>query len=259
MVEIDERVSEIEYELRALRTEGPKLTGGFKWKILSWLVWMFVGALTVSSAGIGYVFNQLTESAAQTAVTNEMETVRVEIQAEAREVAVQQAIRTSTSISKEVVVADLKSDPHFVQGLTRQLQPVPDGAVIISTVECDQITQGRWSRYEMAAGRFLVSVGAGTDVQGVTKVFSQGQSTNSGEYEHMLSESEFPSHTHSMDQKVNTTGGHRPGHPIFDTAEETSGKPTQISLNSWGAEKGKQKPVVLLPPYIALHFCMKSN
>jgi len=55
---------------------------------------------------------------------------------------------------------------------------------------------GTW--VQRAQGRFLVGVGTGTDANSDTRAYTQGNDSV-GEYEHTLTVSEMPSHTHSND------------------------------------------------------------
>jgi hypothetical protein len=83
----------------------------------------------------------------------------------------------------------------------------PIGSVYFSIVSDNPsiFFGGGWNR--IAEGRFVVGVGAGTDSNLKGKSFSGGE--NYGEYEHTLTISEMPAHTHDLNivrRDVDATG-----------------------------------------------------
>lgn len=76
---------------------------------------------------------------------------------------------------------------------------------------------GTWTAY--AAGRVLVGVGTGTDSNGTQQAFTLNGTT--GEYTHVLTEAEMPSHRH------NTGHGFSTGHDTAIYGTTSSGTPGQ--------------------------------
>ena len=72
----------------------------------------------------------------------------------------------------------------------------PVGSIYISTQSTSPATlfgRGTWVAIE---GRFLIGVGSATDTRSDTRSFTNGQT--GGEWTHVLSTEEMPSHTHQI-------------------------------------------------------------
>ena len=74
----------------------------------------------------------------------------------------------------------------------------------VSTNPATLLGYGTWSAF--GEGVTLVGVGSHTDDRGENKTWTDGQTE--GEYQHVQTESEMPSHTHSVTGSTNTTGAH---------------------------------------------------
>lgn len=74
----------------------------------------------------------------------------------------------------------------------------------VSTNPATLLGYGTWSAF--GEGVTLVGVGSHTDDRGENKTWSDGQTE--GEYQHVQTESEMPSHTHPVTGTTNTTGSH---------------------------------------------------
>ncbi len=75
----------------------------------------------------------------------------------------------------------------------------------------------------VSQGRFLVGAGPGTDKNGLVKTFEAG--TQEGEYEHTLTTSEIPKHSHDIDEKV--VGGDNPSAAAGKGGELIGGRQQQ--------------------------------
>tara|TARA_B100000315_G_scaffold259689_2_gene316702 strand:- start:2798 stop:3829 length:1032 start_codon:yes stop_codon:yes gene_type:complete len=179
-------------------------------------------------------------------------------------------LKDISNISEEFVLTAI-NDISFRQSIAAKVGIFPNGTIILSTVSCSQIQQGNWEIYEKAKGRFLVGTGTGKDVNKVSQTFTLGPGKKQ-EYEHKLIEKDLPEHTHSLISHPNrpqneylTRRGKYPAHEVSDSRhkdsgmDQTSGLANQFNLKKWGAEAGTQLPISNIPPYIALHFCIKTG
>lgn len=100
---------------------------------------------------------------------------------------------SATSLS---LVNSLSANQLDITSLLNILQPI--GSVIFSYSSANPNLRPGWGSTvwaQVSQGRFIVGVGTGNDGTS-TKTFSL--SNNTGEYSHQLTESEMPSHTHSL-------------------------------------------------------------
>lgn len=139
------------------------------------------------------------------------------------------------------------------------------GAVIASTVRCPQLGPD-WFPYDKGAGRVLVGVGRGNG-RSVRNFEDTG-----GEEEHILTVDQIPNHEHPVvdpghshklpgefitnRQGVNEWGGTEPGGSIaedqdLDISRDANSDVEVGPIGGGGAHNN-------MPPYIALHFCIKE-
>jgi microcystin-dependent protein len=143
---------------------------------------------------------------------------------------------------------------------------VPSGTILMTENDCGSIGTG-WMDYAAADGRFPVGDGSSTDANGKVMQFEFGQSDEVGEYEHALTESEIPSHSHLL---LGGTEG-----TIVPTGESTLaiwGRESDYeynyrleAINAVGALPtlgrssvvGQNDPHNNLPPFFVVRYCIK--
>lgn len=83
---------------------------------------------------------------------------------------------------------------------------------------------GRGTWVAEGAGRVAIGAGSGTDINGTVQVFNAG--TTGGEYSHELTETEIPSHSHTLttydDQETGVAGNDIAGTPITGQSGQRS-------------------------------------
>lgn len=151
-----------------------------------------------------------------------------------------------TEVIGNLTAGDLTLLGAFYPRSVRQIFPV--GAVYLSIDSTNPATYfgGTWQQF--GQGRMLVGVGTGTDANGQSRTFSS-QGTG-GEYTHALTESEMPSHTHSMKGYGSTLGKGSEGWRFGSGGSQTA---TGI-INNTGSGTSHNN----LPPFIAVYMWMRT-
>lgn len=124
---------------------------------------------------------------------------------------------------------------------------------------------GTWTAE--AEGRVLIGVGSGTDINGITDVFTQGQT--GGEYNHELTESELVGHTHAL-----FSNGTQAPSPSSIGADQVAArefadsgnndqyiiKPaaTQSATTGLSSETGGSTPFPIVQPYIVRYIWRRT-
>lgn len=87
-----------------------------------------------------------------------------------------------------------------------RLLAYPVGSIYMSMSATNpaELFGGTWE--QIAQGRCLIGAGTGTDSRSESKTFAAG--ATGGEYNHVLTVGEMPSHNHSASASSNTTGSH---------------------------------------------------
>lgn len=122
----------------------------------------------------------------------------------------------------------------------------PVGSVISNTSGTNPGTQfgGTWEQF--APGRFLIGAGTGND--GSTSM-TFTSSSKGGEYTHILTVNEMPSHKHDIAAPISSTWTAAGGSSIQGSNQ------TQNSYNfNWCTEIGGNKPHNNLPPYQSVYY-----
>lgn len=148
--------------------------------------------------------------------------------------------------SQEIVDAALKS-PGFQSLVAGKL--TPPGIVVASTVACSALGAG-WVDYADGAGRFIVGVGGGTDVNGNPQTFQVEE--KAGEYLHKLTIDEMPEHTHGIVRSGDLTNDSYAAGRGTVPHSNTQNYPQTTAM-------GGNQPHNNIPPYIALFFCKKAS
>ncbi len=129
------------------------------------------------------------------------------------------------------------------------LNAVPKGAVVAFATSCP--THLGWQEHEAARGRFLVAAGTHTDADDTTRNFVPGVGLNDGEYTHVLTATEMPTHHHTVERQGPTRG-------ITDVPPLGSDGAIIATIEpELTSAAGGGEPHNNVPPYIALHFCEK--
>ena len=137
----------------------------------------------------------------------------------------------------------------FKTGSSQQPE-LPKGTVVTSTQPCE--AQSGWREYAESAGRFLVAVGRTRDRHGVERIFTVGAGVGEGdgEYKHTLTIDEMPAHSHDEYRATGDGDGLYPKNTVMGPSSQAIKAPTQPT--------GGGKPHDIVPPYIALYFCISG-
>jgi hypothetical protein len=106
---------------------------------------------------------------------------------------------SATTLAGGSLNLDSKITPTQLNLLELVKALYPLNAVIYTTDSINPGTRSGWvgtTWTQIAQGRFIVGVGTGIDSRGESKPITPGN--NAGEYNHILTEAEMPSHTHSL-------------------------------------------------------------
>lgn len=106
---------------------------------------------------------------------------------------------SATTLAGGNLNLDTKITPSQLNVLEVVKVLYPINAVIFTTDNVNPGTRSGWvgtTWTQISQGRFIVGVGTGTDSRGESKALVAGN--NTGEYNHILTDNEMPSHTHSL-------------------------------------------------------------
>ena len=106
---------------------------------------------------------------------------------------------------------------------------------------------GTWTA--LGAGRMLIGVGSGTDSRGEAKSFAAG--ATGGEYNHLLTVPELPSHNHTTPQGSVTPPA--PGN--YASGDDTT---STAFANPAGGNTGGDQAHNNLPPYLAVYMWVRT-
>ncbi|MBA6088607.1 hypothetical protein H4C81_06830 [Pseudomonas monteilii] len=106
---------------------------------------------------------------------------------------------------------------------------------------------GTWTA--LGAGRMLIGVGSGTDSRGETKAFAAG--ATGGEYNHLLTVPELPSHNHTTPQGSVTPPA--PGN--YASGDDTT---STAFANPVGGNTGGDQAHNNLPPYLGVYMWVRT-
>lgn len=141
----------------------------------------------------------------------------------------------------------------FMKTAAYAQQPEPsandilENAILITDKDCKSFGK-EWRRYERLSGRFPLATGKGKDDREMTKNFTHLE--KGGEYDHVLSIPEMPTHHHRYVDHAH--GGGPPKVDYGDDRRQNRETPTR-NTEPTGGNKGHNN----MPPYLALNFCYK--
>lgn len=131
---------------------------------------------------------------------------------------------------------------YFLPKLTSLVGGVPSGAVV--AFDLRNGCPAGWQSFDDSNGRFILGSGKG---EGLTlRPFGQP----GGEETHKLTVLELPAHTHSYSSYVfsGSKEGKQPAHIKFGGG----------SVDGETKSTGQNEAFQIIPPYIALRYCVKS-
>lgn len=139
---------------------------------------------------------------------------------------------------------------EFVQGALIGAYPV--GSIYLnassSTNPATLLGFGVWQA--LGAGRMLIGVGSATDTRGESKTFAAG--AIGGEYNHVLTVAEMPSHSHTTPQ--GSVAPPAPGN--YASGDDTS---STAFANPPSGSAGGDQPHNNLPPYLAVYMWVRTS
>jgi hypothetical protein len=163
---------------------------------------------------------------------------------------------TSLGTTKEIAIRGLEKSITLEERLrileeqTRNLTQIPTGSVM--SFATDSCPAG-WDPYSRAQGRFLVGIGndGGNNRSADGAVLSSRPLNEVGGNEkHKLTVGQLPKHSHAIH---GSNGTRTPGHPDY-TPDEYGLKIPNYERTS---DEGNDEPLPILPPFVALNFCIK--
>ena len=122
--------------------------------------------------------------------------------------------------------------------------PNARNVIVMTDQECTELAG--WVPYARAAGRIPVGAGSGVDINGVGRAFSTEEDDSVGEYEHVLTVEEMPSHSHEHNRRT-TQNTHRGG---SNGRGHTGPRMTSAT--------GGNRPHNNMPPTFAMNFCIQA-
>ena len=131
-------------------------------------------------------------------------------------------VELATSAEAQAGTSDsLAVTPSGLRGILEVLFPV-DSVVMRPTNPANSIANGglgfgSWTRI---SGRTLVGAGSTTDTRGESRSFTNGQT--SGEFRHVLTESEMPNHRHQVGAYSGVSAGQFRSEPFEGTSSGSS-------------------------------------
>jgi len=123
---------------------------------------------------------------------------------------------------------------------------IPKGAVVaFELVNCPN----GWEKYKEAESRFIVGSGNGRGL-------SRKSIGEIGGVENVkLSVQQMPKHQHNTPQAMDNTGPNFGLGPKRNSVHGVSWHVNSTEMTSW---EGKGQPVGIIPPYLALNYCIKK-
>ena len=159
-------------------------------------------------------------------------------------------VESTSAQENESVAAVVGMLELRIREFREELDRVNDflASVIVMTEEqdCSSLGSG-WRRYEDMEGRFPIGAGLGTDVNGATREFRVGQNDTHGEYQHLITIAEMPTHDHSY----LTGGGTGPSRCGGDCRR----RPQQARQTT--SPSGSNQPHNNIPPLHVVNFCVR--
>jgi len=152
---------------------------------------------------------------------------------------------------------------------SKQESGVPTGAFMYSIVPCADLgAPGEFEAFEDAAGRFVVGVGEFYSARGQQQTIfpapTSGKMGIGGDTHSVLELKNLPAHYHDyIDAYFLEHQGHMPSDSqsvggSLGGSQGVDNDNTRWELPRVTAESGSNSPIAQLPPYVALHACVKD-
>ena len=173
--------------------------------------------------------------------------------------------RTINSKSK-ALVAEIIKDPNFADEVAKKVGLPGQMVVAFNRSKTDGACPPEWRLFAPASGRFVIGAGdaMNTDVNGVPlsahlSIKDDSAAGVGGEVNHKLTEAQMPPHQHGVYPHAGfvASGGGAP--PPSGAIPGAGGGDTYTQV--WPgitSVTGGGKPFDIMPPFVALYYCIKE-
>lgn len=136
--------------------------------------------------------------------------------------------------------------------------PLPAGIVVASVPPCGDLGDG-WRDFEPGEGRMIIGVGTTTDEQEDPRTYEFDPNETGGNFEVSLGIDELPEHSHVLGAPGSAlvAAGSGEGQPVL-AGIATSAAGALPTTQGTTAPTGWGERFHILPPFIALHFCIRE-
>ncbi|MYA88198.1 MAG: hypothetical protein F4X97_07060 [Boseongicola sp. SB0662_bin_57] len=140
-------------------------------------------------------------------------------------------------------------NPRIRETIERLVNERFESAILMTDQDC-AVFGDAWELYNPARGRFPLASGSGTDDRDETvEPFQIGD--RGGEYQHVLTEPEMPSHVHTYEDKyLDNRESENANRGDDDDEERRYGRDARNT-----GVAGQTQPHNNMPPYLVLNFC----
>lgn len=128
------------------------------------------------------------------------------------------------------------------------IYPIGSIYLSVSSTSPSVLFGGTWTQLE---GRFLVGVGSATDTRNDTRTFTNGQT--GGEWAHVLTITEMPSHNHTGNMLNGYDDGNFTGNQNRPAGADASTAATYTTNNTGGGAAHNN-----VPPYLAVYMWKRT-
>lgn len=162
----------------------------------------------------------------------------------------------SAAPSAEMVRDAFRKDPAAIEeirGYAGRPAELPDHIIVLASQECGIIGDG-WKDYKPAIGRFIVGVG---EVKNYGPVYKE---KNGGDTEILLEKGNIPElklRVNSHEASVHSfTAGGEGANILYINSKKIESPPIGYNIH---VGKSKNDPIRYIPPYAAVHICVKGD
>ncbi len=117
--------------------------------------------------------------------------------------------QTPIQVSNDKVVINNVEQPPSLTNSTIKFFDLmfPVNSIYLTADNTNPTTRFSGTTWELVSeGRYLAGVGTGSDINGVSKTITEGSNLDStGEYEHVLTISELPNHSHDQNNRIESS------------------------------------------------------
>ena len=117
--------------------------------------------------------------------------------------------QTPIQVSNDKVVINNVEQPPSLTNSTIKFFDLmfPVNSIYLTADNTNPTTRFSGTTWELVSeGRYLAGIGTGSDINGVSKTITEGSNLDStGEYEHVLTISELPNHSHDQNNRIESS------------------------------------------------------